>query len=26
MGFFTELPERMWRPAIDVEEKEENIW
>jgi len=21
MGFFTELPERMLRPAIDVEEK-----
>jgi HSP20 family protein len=21
-GFFTELPERMWRPAIDVEEKD----
>ena len=21
-GFFTDLPERMWRPAIDVEEKD----
>ena len=23
-GFFTEVPERMWRPAIDVEEKDGN--
>jgi len=23
-GFFTELPETMWRPAIDIEEKDGN--